>query len=722
MLFFQKLKTSSLFRLLINNLFLITISLVLVLLSLNNILFIILFIPYLFFIYRKNRYLFYIMISLSIILFILYFIRKEIIYDKNMTSFKGTVVDVIKKEYYNRILLKKGIYKIYVYDYDFLDIKIGDIISVQGESREISGPRIPNSFDYQKYYYSNSIVSIIKANTIDIKRSFNLYYFRRWITGYIDNTFDEKSKSFIMGMVLGNQNYFEEKTKDAISINNISHLFAISGLHINIIVSILEKGLKRFIKKDNYIENIIIVFLIIYLLITNFQVSITRAVLMYIFLVISKRFSLSLSSLDIASFVFILMILFNPFYMYHLGFILSFSACFVIIIFSSTIKELNFSPKLNNMKEIIIITLLLQLATFPIITNLNHSFNILSFITNFIFIELVSLIILPATFLVLILPFLKNIYHYLIESFDYLNIFCSEILKIKIDIPSFSPFEIFLYYLFLIIFIIIFKKLNKKRMIIFISSFFLFFIIHLIKIDLNLNGKIYFLDLYEGDATIIDLPLNKGVVMIDTGIESNDVISFLKSIGVRKIDYLFLTHNHADHTGNAKKIVEEFIVRNIIVSIYHEARYGINNTYVKGGDILKLNNYEFKIISPSKVGKDENDNSLVIYTKLGNMKYLFLGDVSKDVEEEVAFLNIDVDVVKVAHHGSSTSTSPLLYDKIKPTYVIIETGRKERFSFPNKEVVKYLEKFNLFRTDSDYTVIISFNNRNTKIRKTKKGF
>ena len=717
--FLTKLKTTSLYRLLINNLFLIAISVLLTLCFLNHYIFIIFIILYYIFIYKKNKKLLIIIIIISLLLIISFYIKKVIIYDKNIDTFSGLVISISKKEYYNKILIQNGIYKIYVYDYDFLDINIGDKIDVRGINKTIESNHIPYLFNYQKYYYSKNIISIIKAETLTINKSFNIFYLRKIIYQYINNNYSDQAKAFIFGMVLGDTSFLSEDTKDAITINNISHLFAISGLHINIIVLYINKLLSLFIKKDNQKENIIIIILLLYLFITNFSVSILRASLMYIFNIYSNRLDLKLKNLDIASFIFIILSLINPFYMYNLGFVLSFSACFVIIIFSNTIKYLNI--KINNIMEILLITFILQVATFPVIINLNNSFNILSIMTNGFFITIVSIFILPFTIITLFIPLFKYIYEYVIKGFDYLNILFSKYFSINIKLPSFSIYEIIIYYLFIIILIIIINKINKKKLIIYFVSLFIFLFIHYEKINLNINGNIYFLDMYEGDATVIDLPFGKGLVIIDTGSQSNDLRKFLDAVGVRKIDYLILTHKHLDHVGNSDDLINNYKVRNVVISIYNDMVFD-NTIYVKGGDTINLNNYVFYILSPNYKSNEENDNSIVLLTKLGNYNYLFLGDSTKRIEEEISKNNINVDVVKVGHHGSNTSTSEILYEKIKPEYVIIETGRKEKYSFPNYNVIKYLSKYKVLRTDEDYTISVKFNNHKTIFKKTRKDF
>ena len=208
--------------------------------------------------------------------------------------------------------------------------------------------------------------------------------------------------------------------------------------------------------------------------------------------------------------------------------------------------------------------------------------------------------------------------------------------------------------------------------------------------------------------------------MIDTGEESNEVISFLKSIGIKRIDYLILTHNHSDHTGNVEGIIKDFKVDKIIISDYHDARYDARTGRVRAGSVIKIANYSFYVLAPSKRSTNENNNSIVLYSKIGSYRYLFLGDSEEELEEEIAMYDINVDCVKVAHHGSKTSTTPVLYNKIKPKIVFIETGRASFYGFPSKSVIDFLSKYQIYRTDTDYTVEVAFSSFYSRIKKTKK--
>lgn len=713
--FLKRLKNLSLYKLIINNVFLIVFNLVVLLITINYFYCLIILILFLIFIYKNNKKLCLIMIITDIICIISYVVHLLTIKDYSLTSFEGIVININYYDKYNKITVKKGIFKVLVYDYDFLNLQIGDYLYVDGINKEITTNRIEGLFNYKNYYYSQNIISIIKGNNITIKKDINIYYLRGIIYRYINNTFDKLSSSYMLGMVLGDSTTIDPESVLSIRINSISHLFAISGLHISLLVSLLSSLLKKIKINDKISENIICVILLLYLMVTNFAVSILRASLMYILKVINKRLGLSLTSLDIVSIIFIILIFINPYYMYYLSFILSFSASFCIILLSQTLKS--YDVKLNAFQELFIITLILQIATFPIVCNLNNSFNLLSVITNVIFISLVTSIVLPFTFLVLIFPFLKIIYKYVIVSFSALNDLCAKYLVLNINFPSYAILEIIIFYILLLLILTLWMKINKQKKIMLVAIFVFFMVFVSQKINLNIEGKIYFLDIYEGDCTIIDLPMNKGVVMIDTGTsECSEVLSFLKCKGIKEIDYLVLTHKHNDHCGNAYNIINNFKVNKVVTSAYNNIVYP-NNLKVRTNDSFSLNGYYFYVLGPSEESiEEENDNSILLYCKLGNWNYLFLGDATRKVEEELIKYDLNVDCVKVGHHGSKTSTSKLFFESIKPLNVFIETGRVEKYGFPHQEALNVLNEYNVYRTDLHYSITVKFNKKRSIIK------
>lgn len=707
----NKLKNTFVYREFINNIIIISIIVVLFLLTINNLNFLPLLIVYFIYIYRKNKLT--VVIS-SVFIFIISF--KLIVY--KYSSFpqfdKIKVNDVIQYDNYQKIVYKRGYKKIIIYDFDNLDIMPGDVISAKLEESQVLKERIEGGFDYQKYLYNNHIYKIYNLKQVnEVKRSrfnfLNLNLLKYKLNKYVNKNFSSNTRSFLKGLVLGNKNEFEDDFVESLRGNGTVHLFAISGLHIGIIIIIITKILLFFkVRKKELITS---VSLLIYSFITSFSPSVVRAVLMYYLSIINKKMKLGLSSSDIISLTLLILLLFDPLYMYNQGFILSFSVSYFIILFNKIIN------KKSEIKQSFLISLVSNLFVLPVVININNEINLLSPVVNVVFIFLVSSIILPFSFLVMVLPFLKEIYEVVVSIFIQISVFVNNNISIKIIIPSFSKASIAIYYYLLVSILYFYYNKNIRRNLIFVLLVFLFsvsFINPMFQSD-----KTVFFDLDEGDATLIYEKSMECVALIDTGTgKNNEITNYLKRKGIRKLDYLILTHNHNDHNGEAKNILEEINVNKIVISAYDNSEYSYykNSIKVRSGDTLACGKMSFSVLHPDRLYDDMNDNSIVLHTKIGKHYFLFLGDASSNVEEK--FKNIKVDCVKISHHRSKTSTSPSFIQSINPKYAIIMTGRVKKFGFPNAKTISTLNSCNvtIYRTDLDYSIIY----KNGKFKKTKK--
>lgn len=202
------------------------------------------------------------------------------------------------------------------------------------------------------------------------------------------------------------------------------------------------------------------------------------------------------------------------------------------------------------------------------------------------------------------------------------------------------------------------------------------------------------------------------------------VLPFLKSQGVREIDKLILTHGDSDHIGGAVAILGEVDVRQIILpratdrspleaEIIRMAVSEGTEIYAGGeGTSWKTASAEFKLLGPAETEGDRNERSIVVLAKLGGMTLLFTGDLG--IEGEKSFLEkyseVDIDILKVGHHGSKYSSSSLFLESIRPEYAVISVGAKNRYGHPGEEVLKRLEdsRIRVFRTDQDGAVIYRF--------------
>ena len=280
-------------------------------------------------------------------------------------------------------------------------------------------------------------------------------------------------------------------------------------------------------------------------------------------------------------------------------------------------------------------------------------------------------------------------------------------------------------------------KKNKKWLIINI----LIIIIFIIKPYLNTNHYIYYLDVGQGDSILIVYPHNKAI-LIDTGGKivysledwqknnkgyniSDNTISFLKSIGINKLEYLILTHGDYDHAGEALNLINNIKIKNVI---FNNGEY--NNLEL---DIIKLlkskkiNYYQnLKTINiknnliyflNNKLYNNENDNSILLYSIINNYKFLYMGDAGLDVEENIInnYKINNIDFLKVGHHGSNTSSSIDFINSIKPKYAIISVGENNRYNHPNIETLNNLSLAKIYRTDIDGTIKIKINKNDYKI-------
>ncbi|MDD3999713.1 MAG: ComEC/Rec2 family competence protein, partial [Bacilli bacterium] len=404
---------------------------------------------------------------------------------------------------------------------------------------------------------------------------------------------------------------------------------------------------------------------------------------------------------DIISLCFIFLILFNPYFMYDYGFVLSFLASLVIILLSPLIS------KLGHFRQLLVISFFASLITLPVVININNDINLLCPITNVIFIDLIEGIILPLSLIIFMIPALSGVYEYMVIGFEKITIFISDYLYIPLRLPDFNFFSMIIYYLLLItVGLFYHKKTIRKSLIVTIVCFILllsnqkFF---------QVSGEVNFLDLVNGEAILIETPHSECTALIDTGDGSNnDVNDFLKSRAIKKIDYLFITHNHIDHNGAFFTIIKDFSVKNIVISAYDNSVIGNypNTIRVKAGDRISCGKTDFLIYHPDQSYSDENDNSLVIHTKLGNKEFLFLGDAGEKIEEQLLNYQLTADIIKIGHHGSATATSPVFIAALRPETAIIQTGRIEKFGFPHNKTIATLEKYNvkIYRTDKNFSV------------------
>ena len=509
--------------------------------------------------------------------------------------------------------------------------------------------------------------------------------------------------------ILGDKSLIEEDNYSCFKSIGITHLFAISGMHISLLSQILLKLFKKFNTVLKYL--IIDLFLIFYGFIVCFPASIMRCIVFFIINSVNKVFSLNLSNKQIFLITVMFLILFNPYIIFDIGFLFSIITVGGIILCSDFIKDDNklfLSFKLS---------LVAFLFSMPISLYSFYEINLFSFFYNMIFIPFISIIVYPLALLTFFIPLFSKMFFLTIKILEWSSGFLADFNLFNIHL-SFNLFEVLLFYIGLYL---VFAKQQKK----WICLLILIFLFDIIIPFFDKSSYVYFLDVNQGDSSLLISSYKKNVTFIDTGGVTNYDISekyipLLKYLGIKTINNVIITHGDYDHMGETFNLINNFKVENVIFncgdfnnleSELIELLDRKKIRYYSCINELNIDNNKLYFLQTKEYG-NENNNSNVIYTKLDGYKFLFMGDASITVEKEIMYKYdlSNIDVLKVGHHGSKTSSSIEFINKINPKYSIISVGKNNRYGHPNKAVLDNLSKSNVYRTDQDGSIIFRIKN------------
>lgn len=278
-----------------------------------------------------------------------------------------------------------------------------------------------------------------------------------------------------------------------------------------------------------------------------------------------------------------------------------------------------------------------------------------------------------------------------------------------------------------------------KNIIIVLLSILLVFLLIYSKEEKKENLKeleINYIDVGQGNAVLIKT--NNKTILIDGGNRSNSryYYNFIKNKNIKKIDYMIASHYDEDHISGLISILENFEVSNVLcpdykkdTKIYKSFKNSLkkskaNIIYPKKGDNFNISDARIKILWPNEYKNDiDNDNSIILKLIHGNMSFLFTGDASINIENQLIYsgLNLKSDVVMLGHHGSKYSTSNEFLEEVDPKLAIISVGNSNRYGHPSNRVLKLLNNKNIkfLRTDIDGDITIKCDGNKIKVNTNK---
>ncbi|WP_052659318.1 DNA internalization-related competence protein ComEC/Rec2 [Bacillus alveayuensis] len=630
----------------------------------------------------------------------------------------------------------------------------GAVCFFEGELIEPKQNTIENGFNYKKNLNSKKIHWIFYVTSIrqcqDQRNIFDqLQLYRETIQQFIESHYPDRSSGFVQALIIGERRNIEEGDYQVYQQLGIVHLLAISGLHVGFMTGFLYWLLLRLGLTKEQVILLLCFMLPIFAMITGAAPSVLRACLMAEIFLLSQLFYKSVIPEDCISISFIMLFIINPFYVDHIGFQLSYIISYALIFSQPLLKKCH-----HPFQTVIMVTLLSQVSSFPIVLYHFYEFSPLSVIVNLLYVPLYVYLLLPFSFITIFLLLMMkplgkmavSLHH---AVFDFSLQFAEMISDWKIaSITVGAISEVSLVFIYIIIFYFMIhleKSETIHRTVSLILKLIVVLFLYVIVMKAFQPGEVTFIDVGQGDAIFIREPGFGNAFLIDTGgimtfdkedwqkkkspfsIGEDILIPFLKSKGVATLDGLFLTHGDIDHVGEAITILESVHVKHLFIpkffikgdmerSILSAAtEKGVNIVEVSGGDQISISP-TFLVLSPLGNPGSSNDGSLVLYAKIGGKRWLFTGDLEEEGEFKLlnVYPNLQVDVLKVGHHGSRTSSSEAFLHAIKPTYAIISVGRNNRYNHPHQEVLTRLHTENviIFRTDEMGSIQYRFRQAN----------
>jgi len=609
----------------------------------------------------------------------------------------------------------------------------GDIISVAASIKELPGSTNPASFDYKEYldakkiYGSGWSISPVRKIGKKIDEINNIIIsIRKFIRNRIETRFGEYA-GFVKAIVIAEKGEISDK-RAIMNEAGLSHLLAVSGLHVGLFSLIIMAILNVFILKRNISRIILICILLIYAVICLWAPSVTRAVIMIILYLLAKILQRKPVANNILFSSLLIITVINPNQLFSVGLQMSYLAVFVLLnvlpgfrfikIKKEELLLLSTGKKVINGILILISTsFILNIFLAPLTVFNFHQFGFNGIVGNLLGIPLLSMI-LPLSLIIIFLPevfisVFQHSFQFFILVFEKWTIFSAGF-PLHFDFIHISMLQIILLYLILLVIVLSVKNSNNKRKwllctVILLSTIFIF----IGKQDSH-QLRVTFFDCGLGDLILIQSPQNE-TMLIDTGPPEKEINSFCRSAlpycqqnGISRIDHVIITHAHNDHYGGIFSVFEKMDVKNLVITDEFQNRHiwksMIKEVEQEGCSIFSVidtihitfGDLNFKIIHPDRSFSDNNINNLSIVIRLdyGNLSVLFTGDLEHEGEEYLIkhypeFL--DCDVLKVGHHGSKTACSSNFITAVDPQYAVISTAMRNRFNFPHKITLEKLD-------------------------------
>lgn len=650
----------------------------------------------------------------------------------------------------------------------------GDYIWVRVKLKDFEEPTNEGQFNARAYYTSDGInyqgifnktVNItpcegtLKASLLNIADSIKNVYV---------NTFTRKNAGTMRAIVLGDRSVLDDEIKELYKKNGISHILAISALHITMVGMLVYRMLKKIISviQAAVLSSVIMLF---YLYITGNSVSAGRAVIMILVFMLADVLGRTSDGANTLGLAVVILIIRNPYCISNAGFLMSFLAMagiiFVKPIFSNEETIMLFFRKkkmvsltemfiYHNIIDMLITGLCVQIATLPVVLSMSGQIAIISLLLNIVVIPLMSVIMVSGilTGIMGLISMKAAIWtagagEYILDLYSWLCEKASGSSGAVIVTGHPPEKAVVLYYVFLIVWCVIyymkvFSGISGKYRNVLPVILYLIITIQL-RYDKGCSMKISMLDVGQGDSIV--LQTSDGFnALFDGGSTSKKnigryrIYTYLKYAGVRSLDYVFVSHPDKDHISGIYELIDmcdnTFEIKNIVLPHINDTDEtlleirkmadgaGINVLYACRGDALSAGNLSISCVHPCKNYNYEsaNDYSAVYLISFGKFSMLMTGDAEskaekcliQDARKSDSVVDLQklsgINVLKAGHHGSRGASSENFLRFVKPETALISCGVDNSYGHPHNETLQRLKEAGtkVYRTDDRGEIMV----------------
>ncbi len=606
----------------------------------------------------------------------------KIPYSQTKTEFSGLVTDSND----NYFLYRSGLQTYYVYEKN-CPREVGDILHIEGSLSALKFSHVESQFDFQEYLENKGVVAQLFVSTLEVR--FQNPIRCHQIQDRFLSSFKGESKAILAGLLFGEIEDDNPASQDMENLQ-VSYLLSASGIHLSFLLQIMT-FLLTLILKDKWAKLIAVGTLLPLAIFSLGKIGILRVLLMGLLrwgneYLLNKKFD----SLTLLCSLGVICCLISRYIVYSTGFLLTFSIP-IVFLFSRNLFQT--FPK---RKRPFLYPVIIFLFVLPVNLLTHFEVNFLSILSQMILSPLILGIFSIGCFSFYLFP-LKKIIEFVVNVFLFcVRFFAGLDTSWIVGKPSLI-FLLVYYFLVLVMMVGLESKHYKKTGAAF-SLIIMAFCFQSLPIKNTLTNSVTFINVGQGDSILIRE--REKTVLIDTGgslffdVALDCLIPYFKSQKIHQIDTLITTHDDFDHNGGVENLMSEFEVKNYVTE--------------KDAFPLSVGNMVFENLNDYEEGENESNNrSLVLKLNFMSRTWLFMGDAPIEVEKKILRNNpeLDVDILKVGHHGSDTSSSYGFLKAITPKDAIISVG-KNSFGHPTSEVLARLKKVgaNIRRTDLEGTI------------------